>query len=188
VADPIRLATPHDAAAFCRIYAPIVRETALSFETEPPGELEMGRRVREALEFAPWLAWDESGDVLGYAYGTRFRARPAYAWTVEVSVYVDARARRRGIGRALYADLIDLVRLQGFRTALAVLTVPNPESAGLHASLGFEPIGLFRDTGFKLGAWRHTQWWSLHLGLGCAPAPTRSAAAAWALRSPHRAS
>ena len=187
MADPIRLATPHDAAAFCRIYAPIVRDTALSFETEPPGELEMGRRVREALEFAPWLAWDESGDVLGYAYGTRFRARPAYAWTCEVSVYVDARARRRGSGRALYADLIDLVRLQGFRTALAVLTVPNPESAGLHASLGFEPIGLFRDTGFKLGAWRHTQWWSLHLGPGCAPAPTRSAAAAWALRSPHRA-
>jgi phosphinothricin acetyltransferase len=180
------MASEDDAPALARIYAPVVRETALSFETEPPDAAEMARRVRETLRFAPWLVWDEAGEVLGYAYATRFRARAAYDWTCEVSVYVDGGARRRGIARGLYARLFELLALQGFRTALAVIALPNPESVALHERLGFARVGTFHDTGFKHGAWRDTGWWSLRLGPGAAPAPTRSVAEAWALRSRSR--
>ena len=88
----IRLADEADAAAVRAIYAPYVRDTAISFETEPPSVEEMGRRIRGVLGHAPWLVAERDGETVGYAYAGRFHARAAYRWTVEVTVYVD-RAR-----------------------------------------------------------------------------------------------
>ncbi|MFL5376141.1 MAG: GNAT family N-acetyltransferase, partial [Myxococcales bacterium] len=142
---------------------PIVLDTAISFETVPPGPAEMERRIAAALEIAPWLVYEEQGKVGGYAYGSRHRERAAYQWSVDVSVYVDGAFRRRGIGSALYKALFPLLRLQGFFAAHAGITLPNAGSVGLHESLGFVRVGVYRSVGYKLGAWHDVGWWQLSL-------------------------
>jgi len=96
----IRLATTADAAAIARIYDPIVAGTAISFETDPPGPIEMERRVRATLEMTPWLVEESEGSVQGYAYASKHRERAAYRWSVDVAVYVHGDRRRTGIGRS----------------------------------------------------------------------------------------
>ena len=170
----IRLARESDAAQILAIYAPIVSGTSISFETEVPTETEMQERIRATGEFAPWLVCEEGGEVIGYAYATRFRARAAYQWTVEVTVYVHSKRQRRGIARMLYARLIGLLCVQGFESAIAVIVLPNDPSVALHEQLGFEKIGVLPATGFKLGAWHETGWWRLALGAARAPEAPRT--------------
>jgi phosphinothricin acetyltransferase len=159
----IRLATSRDAEAIAAIYRPIVAATAISFETVPPGGAEMERRIATVLQIAPWLVYEDAGEVAGYAYGSRHRDRAAYQWSVDVSVYVGEGSRRRGIGRALYRALFPLLRLQGFYAAHAGITLPNAASVALHESLGFRPVGIYRAVGFKLGAWHDVGWWQSSL-------------------------
>ena len=124
----------------------------------------MEGRIAATLELAPWLVYeDQAGRVAGYAYGSRHRDRAAYQWSVDVSVYVDEAFRRRGIGRALYTTLFPLLRLQGFHAAHAGITLPNSGSVGLHESLGFVPVGIYRGVGYKLSAWHDVGWWQLGL-------------------------
>ena len=164
MADPaLRLARTADARAVAAIYGPIVESTAISFETEPPTAEEMAQRIRMTLGQWPWLVCDRAGDVLGYAYASRHRDRAAYQWSVDVSVYVHPRAHRSGVGRALYTSLVRLLALQGFYNAYAGITLPNAPSVGLHEALGFVPVGVYRNVGFKLGAWHDVGWWSLAL-------------------------
>jgi phosphinothricin acetyltransferase len=159
----IRVAAPSDAEAIAAIYAPVVRETYISFELEPPTADEMRRRVVQTLERHPWLVHERDGQVLGYAYGSEHRSRAAYQWSVDASVYVDRRLQRAGVGRALYGVLFRLLRLQGYYGAYAGIALPNAASVGLHESLGFEPVGVYRAVGYKLGAWRDVGWWRLEL-------------------------
>ncbi len=159
----IRLALATDAAALQAIYAPIVRDTPTSFEVEVPTVDEMRRRIVETTVTHPWLVYERQGEVLGYVYGSKHRARPAYQWSVEVSAYIDPRARRMGLGRALYTALFKLLVLQGFYNAYAGITLPNPGSVGLHEALGFQPVGVFPDVGCKFGAWHAVGWWHLPL-------------------------
>jgi len=159
----VRLAQEADAARVHAIYAPLVRETAISFELEPPTVEEIGRRIRTTLEELPWLVYEQNGEVAGYAYAGRFRARPAYVWTVEVTLYVDALYRRRGVGSALYRTLFECLRLLGYRTAVAGIAYPNPASVRLHERLGFTPVGVFHNVGNKLGRWHDVGWWELTL-------------------------
>jgi len=159
----IRVATGSDAGAVCAIYSPIVKETAISFEYEPPSAGEMRRRIGEALERFPFLVIERDGEVAGYAYAGPHRRREAYRWAVEVSVFVRRDHRRRGAGRALYGALLQLLRLQGFVQAFAVITIPNPASIAFHETLGFRRIGTCKNVGFKLGFWRDTGWWHLLL-------------------------
>jgi phosphinothricin acetyltransferase len=130
-----------------------VTDTVVSFEEHPPSDAEMARRIAHAQRDHAWVVLEESGRVTGYAYGASFRARPAYRWTCEVSVYVEAGRRRTGGGRALYAQLLARLTERGFRTAVAGLTLPNPASEGLHRAMGFVPVGTFRAVGWKHGAW-----------------------------------
>lgn len=155
----IRLATPADAAAVAAIYAPYVTETAACFELEAPDATEMGRRMRDVGELYPWLVAELEGDVVGYAYGTRHRARPAYQWSTEVSVYVRRSGHRRGVGRGLYLPLLELLRLQGYINAYAAITLPNPGSVAFHEALGFSAFTVFRAVGFKHGAWHDVGWY-----------------------------
>jgi len=159
----IRLATAADAAAVAEVYAPVVSESAISFELVPPTAGEMAMRIARALAHAPWLVSTEGGTVLGFAYASPHSERAAYQWSVNVSVYVDAAARRRGVGRSLYGSLFSLLLLQGFYTAHAGTTLPNPASVGLHESLGFHPVGVYRSVGYKRGAWHDVGWWQLPL-------------------------
>ena len=159
----LRFAHGGDAEAVTAIYAPIVATTAISFETEPPTVPEMAQRIDKTLAHWPWLVCDRGGEVLGYAYASRHRERAAYQWSVDVSVYVHPRAHRSGVGRALYTSLVRLLALQGFYTAYAGITLPNPASVGLHEAVGFKPVGIYHNVGFKLGAWHDVGWWSLVL-------------------------
>ncbi|WP_030484366.1 GNAT family N-acetyltransferase [Nocardioides aequoreus] len=149
----------------CRaIYAHYVEHTVVSFETEAPSAAEMRERMAAAVRSHAWLvAEDDGGEVVGYAYGAPHRARAAYRFLTEVSVYVAPGHERRGLGRALYDPLLGRLRQRGYRTAVAGMTLPNPGSQGLHASLGFSVIGTFRRAGWKHGAWRDTGWMELSL-------------------------
>ena len=160
----IRLATPDDGAAFAEIYRPAVVGSPTSFEIEPPDASEMSRRVTVALERFPWLAFDDGRVARGYAYAGTHRARPAYQWSAEVSAYVHEDARRRGVARALYTSLFALLRALGYANAYAGITLPNPASVGLHEALGFRPVGVFHNVGYKLGRWHDVGWWERPLG------------------------
>jgi L-amino acid N-acyltransferase YncA len=159
----IRLATADDAPGVQAIYAPIVRETAISFELEPPTVAEMQQRIVKTLEHWPWLVCEPRGNILGYVYASQHRTRAAYQWSVDVSVYVHPNARRLGVGQALYRSLFALLALQGFYNAYAGITLPNPASVGLHESLEFHSVGVYRAVGYKLGAWHDVGWWQLTL-------------------------
>jgi L-amino acid N-acyltransferase YncA len=159
----IRLADADDAAQVAAIYAPYVHAAATSFEIDAPGAEEMRERILRTLSRVPWLVCARDAEVLGYAYAGKHRDRAAYQWSVDVSVYVDARAQRRGVGRALYTSLLRLLVVQGYYNAYAGITLPNPSSVGLHEALGFQPVGIYREVGHKLGAWHDVGWWSLRL-------------------------
>lgn len=170
----VRLATEADAGAVAAIYAPYVRETAISFETEPPPAEEIAQRMRTNLAVAPWLVCESDGRVLGYAYAGKFHARAAYQWSAETTVYVDREHHRRRIGQALYTALLDGLRAQGFRTAVGVIALPNAPSVGLHERLGFRAAGVIGAVGFKHGRWHDVGWWVLPLAdYAPSPAPPR---------------
>jgi phosphinothricin acetyltransferase len=160
----IRLAHEQDGAGIAAIYAPIVASSPISFETVPPTPEEIARRVRETLIKYPWLVYDEAGEIAGYAYAGAHRARAAYQWSVETSVYVGERFRRRGIGQQLYATLFQILAAQGYVNAYAGITLPNPPSVALHEAMGFTPLGVYRKIGYKIDAWYDVGWWERALG------------------------
>jgi phosphinothricin acetyltransferase len=123
----------------------------------------MRGRIAETLCEYPWLVCAEEGEILGYAYASRHRQRPAYQWSVDASVYVDPFAHRKGVGRSLYTALFEILRLQGFVSVYAGIALPNAASVGLHESMGFELIGIYRSVGYKLGKWHDVGWWQLAL-------------------------
>src|SRR5438874_383938 len=128
MSSEIRLATATDGAALAAIYAPSVQGRSTSFELEPPDAAEMRRRVVALSARTPWLVCVHVGEVIGYAYASSHRDRPAYAWSVDVSAYVHADVHRAGVGRALYTSLFAVLVLQGFRNAYAGVTLPNVAS------------------------------------------------------------
>jgi L-amino acid N-acyltransferase YncA len=159
----VRAACADDAEACAAIYTPYVTDTAITFETEPPSQAAMAARIAAASETHAWLVLQDGERVVGYAYGGRFHARPAYRWACEVSVYVELGRRRTGTGRALYEPLLERLRGRGYRIAVAGMTLPNAASEGLHRSLGFEPVGTYRRIGYKLGRWHDVAWMQLRL-------------------------
>jgi L-amino acid N-acyltransferase YncA len=165
----VRDATPEDGAACAAIYAPYVTGTAITFEYEPPTPAEMADRIAQAQKSHAWLVAEDGGRVVGYAYAGRYKERAAYRWACEVSVYLEQGRRRSGAGRALYEALFERLVARGFRTAVAGMTLPNPASEGLHRSLGFEPVGVYRDIGWKHGAWHDVAWTQKLLATGANP-------------------
>jgi L-amino acid N-acyltransferase YncA len=161
----IRLATVNDAPAIAAIYRPIVESTPISFETVAPDADEMRRRIQEVLGSHVWLVCEREGAVAGYAYASTHRARAAYQWSVDTSVYVDDAFRRRGIGHALYLSLFAVLTVQGYANAFAGITLPSAASVGLHERAGFTPLGVYRRVGYKLGAWHDVGWWQRSLDL-----------------------
>lgn len=155
----LRMATTEDAAAVQAIYAPYVESTPASFELVPPTIVDMAGRIRERRRTHPWLVAEADGSVVGYAYGGRFAARPAYDWSVETTVYVARKAHRRGAGRALYTALLHLLAAQGYRQAMAGITLPNPASVALHERLGFVQVATFAGAGWKFGTDHDVGWW-----------------------------
>lgn len=164
--ETVRIATPEDGAALAAIYQGYVLNTPISFEETPPSPAEMAARIGKVLPDYPFLVFEEDGEILAYAYASRHRERTAYRWACDVGVYAAPSAHRRGIGRRLYTVLLDLLRRQGFHTAHAGITLPNENSVGLHEAMGFSPVGVWREVGFKSGAWRDVGWWQRMIGSG----------------------
>src|SRR4051812_39017569 len=155
----LRLARADDAEGILAIYAPIVRETPISFEIEPPTVEEMRGRITGTLAVYPWLVAEDEGRVAGYAYACAHRERKAYQWSVDVACYVHAEARGRGLGKRLYVALLQILRRQGFHGAFAGIALPNAASVALHEAAGFKRVGEYREVGYKTGAWRDTVWY-----------------------------
>jgi L-amino acid N-acyltransferase YncA len=160
----IRPATAADAAAVQMIYAPIVEQTAISFEETPPTMADMVRRIADYSASHGFLVAERGGELVGYAYGSPHRARAAYRRSAEVSAYVAEDARRMGVGRALYAELLAILKQKGFHAAFAGIALPNPGSIALHQAVGFTAIGVFHQVGFKFGKWHDVSWWERLLG------------------------
>jgi L-amino acid N-acyltransferase YncA len=169
----IRPAGPNDIAAITRIYADAVRHGTASFEIDPPDQDEMARRFAELGRGGfPYLAAERAGSVAGYAYAGPYRARPAYRWTVEDSIYVAADSQRRGIGRALLDRLIQDAERGGFRQMIAVIgDSDQPSSIALHAAAGFRIIGTLAAVGFKFDRWLDSVLMQRALGKGAGTGP-----------------
>jgi L-amino acid N-acyltransferase YncA len=165
----LRPALLSDCAAIARIYAPAVTHGTTSFELEAPDEGEMARRMRMLTEGGyPYLVAEQAGAIVGYAYAGPYRARPAYRFTVENSVYVAPGLHRRGVGRALLLALIDACTERGYRQMLAVIgDSPHQQgSVGLHQACGFTVVGRLPDVGFKFGRWLDSLLLQRSLGRG----------------------
>lgn len=167
VADPDR-----DAAAIASIYRPAVESTIASFEEIAPGPEQMAERIAATLPQLPWLVADDGADgAIGYAYAGPHRERAGYRWSVNVSVYVGAGHQRRGVGRALYDELIPILRSQRFVNAYAGIALPNDASVALHEAIGMRRVALYERVGFKFGAWHDVAWYWLRLGEPSVPPP-----------------
>lgn len=167
----IRLAVAADAPRLVEIYRPAIEAVGVTFEEIVPDVSEMRERVVKTLLRFPWLVAEEEGVVLGYAYASRHRERPAYTWTAEVSIYVDPASHRGGIGRQLYTSLFARLEQQGIQSVLAGVIQPNPESMAFHRRMGFIEVARYEKVGFKAGAWLDTIWLQRATGARSGPPP-----------------
>jgi L-amino acid N-acyltransferase YncA len=159
----IRQARTSDASQVCVIYNHYVAATHVTFEEQPVDTASMAGRIGAVLQGLPWLVWEENGEILGYAYATRWRERSAYATSVESTVYLHPDATRRGRGTRLYSALIEELRVRQLHTVIGGIALPNAASMALHQKLGFEKIAHFREVGRKLGRWIDVGYWQLLL-------------------------
>jgi L-amino acid N-acyltransferase YncA len=171
----IEPALAKDVAEITAIYAHHVAHGTASFETAPPSEAEMAGRLGKVRDAgAPWLvARDADGSVIGYAYASQFRDRPAYCYACENSVYIRDDRRGEGIGRALLALLIVEAERAGFRQMIAVIAEAQPASVRLHAACGFEETGRLHSVGRKHGQWHDTYYMQRELGQGDSTPPDK---------------
>ena len=170
----VRPAAAADVPAITRIYAHAVEYGTATFEIEPPDEAEMARRLRGLLENGyPYLIAERAGAIAGYAYAGAYRARPAYHWSVEDSIYVAPDMQRQRIGSQLLTRLIEAAEQRGFRQMIAVIgdSAQTP-SIAVHARAGFSHIGTLRAVGFKHGRWLDTVLMQRALGSGAATPPS----------------
>ena len=159
----IRPVELRDAAGIAAIYAPHVTDGVASFETVPPDADEIRRRITTTTATHPWLVCELEDELAGYVYASAHNARAAYQWSANVTVYIDARQHRRGLGRALYTSLLELMRLQGFYNAYGGITLPNAGSVGLHEAMGLQLVGVYQAVGYKFGRWHDVGWWGVEL-------------------------
>lgn len=170
----IRHALPTDLDRITEIYADAVHNGTASYELVPPTRTEMGTRFEALMEGGyPYLVAERDGVILGYAYAGPFRARPAYRFIVEDSIYVAPEAKGAGIGKALMQALIDESTALGFRQIIAVIGDGHAESPSvrLHEKLGFHHTGRMEGSGYKHGRWLDTVFMQLALNGGATLPP-----------------
>lgn len=156
----IRGVLPADSEAVAKIYNHYVRKTIITFEDKPVSPGEIKKRIQEVLSFAlPWLVAELQGEILGYAYASKWKARAAYRFSVEVTVYVSPEHFRHGIGSQLYNHLLPALKAKGVHVAMGGIALPNIASVGLHEKLGFEKVAHFKEVGFKFDQWVDVGYW-----------------------------
>ena len=171
----IRPVRPGDAGAIAAIYDHHARHGTASFDASGPGEEEFRRKIGDiTVRNWPFLVAEIGGTVVGYAYATQFRDRPAYAFACENSIYVDPKHVGKGLGKRLLQRLIDQAETHGFRQMIAVIGGGEPSSIALHHALGFIEAGRMRSVGRKFGRWLDTVYMQRSLGLGDSTDPEAS--------------
>lgn len=161
----VRLATEDDLPEVCEIVNHFIENSFVNFRTEPQDADEWRNNWKRGHQRFPWLVATDDR-VVGVAYAAPWNHRAAYQWTVEATVYVDPSRLRRGVGDALYTELLDRLRRQGFHSAVAVIALPNDASVRLHERHGFIRVGRLVEAGYKLGAWHDVGFWQCALGNG----------------------
>ncbi|MEM9181204.1 MAG: N-acetyltransferase family protein [Pseudomonadota bacterium] len=164
----IRRATVEDAEFIVETYRPFVDEHYASFEHTAPDAEEISKRITDAGDLYPWLVAEDDAP-LAYAYASPHRTRAAYRSSVDTTIYAAPQARGKGVGKALYGALFDILTRQRYVMAFAGIVVPNAASIGIHSAMGFKLIGTYPNVGYKLGAWRDTQWWGRPLAQPSVP-------------------
>ena len=159
----IRNATARDAPAVSRIYNHYIEHTAVTFEERSVSPAQMDARIREVGASFPWIVAEEGGAVVGYAYATAWRGRSAYRFSVESTVYLDPEATGRGVGSALYGELIMRLRACHFHSVIGGIALPNDGSVTLHEKFGFRKVAHFREVGRKFDRWIDVGYWELIL-------------------------
>jgi L-amino acid N-acyltransferase YncA len=166
-----RTAELADTGRLLEIYAPYVRDTAITFEYEVPSLEEFTERIRHTLERYPYIVAEQDGKILGYAYVGPFHERAAYDWAVETSIYVDRNVRHSGVGRGLYDVLEKVLRAMHILNLNACIAYPREadehltkNSAEFHAHLGYRLVGEFHECGYKFGRWYDMIWMEKLIG------------------------
>ena len=160
----IRPATVNDAAAIADIYNHYVTATCITFETDPVSTSEMSERISDLITASlPWLVAEESGHILGYAYATKWRARAAYRFSLESTVYLAVDASGKGIGSQLYTALLTELSAMSAHAVIGGIALPNEASIRLHERLGFKKVAHFEQVGFKQDRWIDVGYWQLLL-------------------------
>ena len=150
-----------DVAKICDIYNYYIRETIISFEEIELTEEEMLQRIPVILENYPWIVYEETDEIIGYAYATKWNNRSAYRNTIETTIYIDPNHTGRGIGRKLYKTLLSKLKSLPIHCALGVIALLNEASIKLHKALGYEKVGHFKEVGFKFGKLVDVEYWQI---------------------------
>ncbi len=176
----LRLATPADAEALLKIYAPFVESadrnlSDVSFEYVVPGAAEFARRIGAISAKYPYIVCEHEGELIGYVYAHPYIARAAYQWGAEVTIYLAPQGQGVGLGKVMYTALENLLRLQGVVVTYACITASNEHSVKMHEACGYKIIGTFNNTGFKHGHWLDMVWMEKRIAeLPAVPLPIKS--------------
>lgn len=160
----IRKVSNSDIDSIVRIYNHYIATTTISFEEQPVSTEEMTNRVESVLSLGlPWIVLEQDGEVRGYAYANQWKARSAYRYTVEPSIYVAHEMTGKGVGRALYGELLEMLKGAGYKNAVGTIALPNQSSVALHERMGFKKVGEFNNIGFKFEQPISVGYWQLEL-------------------------
>ena len=161
----VRLVRPEDAEQLTAIYNYYIETSGVTFEEDKVASSEMRFRIEKinVKNNFPFLVYEEEGQIKGYAYATTFRERVAYRFSVESTVYVAKEHFSKGIGRILYAALLDELKKGDYHSVIGVITLPNEPSVKLHESFGFKKVGHFTEVGYKFEQWMDVGFWELLL-------------------------
>lgn len=159
----IRSVHIEDAQALLDIYNYYVLHTTVTFDIEPLALETFQTKIEHIITSYPFIVFESEGEILGFAYGSRFRPKPAYDYVVESTVYVKHGHHGKQIGSKLYAELLKQLKQTKLHTVLGVLTVPNDASIKLHERFGFKQVATLDEVGFKFGQWQDVGIWQLHL-------------------------
>jgi len=158
MAGNIRVATKDDAVGMLDIYAPFILNSGITQETEVPAVEDFQQRIISNLAERPWLVCEINNEIAGYAYAGKHRDRKGYQWCSEPSVYISEKYHGFGIANALYTALFDILKIQGYVNAYAVITLPNDRSIAFHKKFGFDYLTTYKKIGYKLGQWHDVGW------------------------------
>ena len=159
----IRPAEVKDAEAICNIYNHYVENTTITFEEQAVAIDDMRERISGIIITLPFCVYEDNNRVTGYAYAAKWRARSAYKYTVETTVYIDKENTGKGIGTQLYQRLLSELKDKGIHRAIGGIALPNESSVALHEKMGFEKVAEFNEVGYKFERWINVGYWEYRI-------------------------